>query len=725
MSTKKPPFKDYRYQYQQSTSVGNRTEVNKSSKSKIEKSKNGRFSSFTAKKPIESSMLTENQEYYRFQYIFQDQADDTNIVFFDSVSKKYRTRSTSKARNPKALTSALNEKNKTYGGVNKSYNQKNNISGNRNQNYNLAKNNNQQIKNNYKAISNNTGSNRNKDMSNKNTQLRQNVMKGMKNVIGELMDKNNIQKPGQNSSVRKEVMNQMRKSIDGMLDKHRTQKKNEPSKNQNKADSLKNIQKNIANSRVNNDYNNKQNQPLNRQNKPEQKSLLQNKVTPKNDIPSILTPDKTKNAQSKNVNKESQSKNPLKNLDKNNNLNKNLENNIPKETNQNLEKSQRKEEKTIVLIPGQTIEKKTMYVDYENPTEEAIENPDGTFSLILKQKKITTITENIPIEDDKIKLTEGSPKLPIYKQLITYNYETITSPSKKKGTKNNKLISQGKIGENDKKGINMNLDNELNNDLNKNLNKNLNKELNKDLNNGFNDDGENLYGNKDKDLSGEKDYLNQEPDAHFDANIIPKGFKNEKELEKFLDEINQKEGNATPEEKEKRMKCLKDIFDNIAKGGNPEQNLEKLSQLLSNMNEKDRKEFLKKLAEEGKDPNLIKKLEKLTEKNVNKNRLLKSGGKSGSKKGLSSTKKYGSILRSGFSEDVEVKQINPLKFDGLFLEISEYTNAKREKNPFDGLSPYMKFYEERKSIIKKKIDNMTSGDFDQNKIVEFKLEEEK
>ena len=725
MSTKKPPFKDYRYQYQQSTSVGNRTEVNKSSKSKIEKSKNGRFSSFTAKKPIESSMLTENQEYYRFQYIFQDQADDTNIVFFDSVSKKYRTRSTSKARNPKALTSALNEKNKTYGGVNKSYNQKNNISGNRNQNYNLAKNNNQQIKNNYKAISNNTGSNRNKDMSNKNTQLRQNVMKGMKNVIDELMDKNNIQRPGQNSSVRKEVMNQMRKSIDGMLDKHRTQKKNKPSKNQNKADSLKNIQKNIANSRVNNDYNNKQNQPLNRQNKPDQKSLLQNKVTQKNDIPSILTPDKTKNEQSKNVNQESQNKNALKNLDKNNNLNKNLENNIPKKTNQNLEKSQRKEEKAIVLIPGQTIEKKTMYVDYENPTEEAIENPDGTFSLILKQKKITTITENIPIEDDKIKLTEGSPKLPIYKQLITYNYETISSPSQKKGMKNNKLISQGKIGENDKKGINMNLDNELNNDLNKNLNKNLNKELNKDLNNGFNDDGENLYGNKDKDLLGEKDYLNQEPDAHFDANIIPKGFKNEKELEKFLDEINQKEGNATPEEKEKRMKCLKDIFDNIAKGGNPEQNLEKLSQLLSNMNEKDRKEFLKKLAEEGKDPNLIKKLEKLTEKNVNKNRLLKSGGKSGSKKGLSSAKKYGSILRSGFSEDVEVKQINPLKFDGLFLEISEYTNAKREKNPFDGLSPYMKFYEERKSIIKKKIDNMTSGDFDQNKIVEFKLEEEK
>jgi len=218
--------------------------------------------------------------------------------------------------------------------------------------------------------------------------------------------------------------------------------------------------------------------------------------------------------------------------------------------------------------------------------------------------------------------------------------------------------------------------------------------------------------------------LNKEENSHFDPNIIPKEFKNEKELEQFLDELNQKGENLSPEEKEKRMNCLKDIFDNIAKGGNPEQNLEKLSQLLSNMSEKDRKEFLKKLAEEGKNPDLLKKLEKMIEKNVNKNRLLKSG-KSGSKKGVTSPKKFGSAMKSQFSEDVEVKQINPLKFDGLFLEISEYNNGKREKNPFDGLSPYMKFYEERKSIIKKKIDNMTSGDFDQNKIVEFKLEEEK
>jgi len=729
MSSKNPPFKDYRYQYQQNSSFRSPTEIKKSSKQKIENSKMGRFSTFTAKKPIESSLLTENQEYYRFQYIFQDTADDTNIVFFDSISRKYRTRSTTKTRNPKALTTTSNTMNKVHGGVNKSYAPKNNISGNRNQNYNLAKNNNQQLKSNNKPISNNIGSNKNNDISNKNTQIRQNVMRGMKNVIGDLMDKNNIQRPNQNSSIRKEVMGQMKKAIDGMLNKNEANKKNEPSKNQNKADSLKNIQKNIANSRINNEYNNKQNQALNRQNKPDQKTLSQNKVIPKNDISNIISPGKTKNEQSQNLNQEPQNQNVLKNLDKNNNLNKNQGNNIPKDINQeqNLEKSQRKEEKTIVIIPGQTIEKRTVNVDFENPTEEAIENPDGTFSLILKQKKITTITENIPVEAEKIKSIEGSPKLPIYKQVITYNYQTITSPSQKSGIKDSKFISQEKIGEGDKEGINKNLNsdsnNGLSNGLNNDLNRNLNDEINNDLNNGFNNE-ENFDENKDKNKLGEGDSLNKEENSHFDPNIIPKEFKNEKELEQFLDELNQKGENLSPEEKEKRMNCLKDIFDNIAKGGNPEQNLEKLSQLLSNMSEKDRKEFLKKLAEEGKNPDLLKKLEKMIEKNVNKNRLLKSG-KSGSKKGVTSPKKFGSAMKSQFSEDVEVKQINPLKFDGLFLEISEYNNGKREKNPFDGLSPYMKFYEERKSIIKKKIDNMTSGDFDQNKIVEFKLEEEK
>ena len=47
-------------------------------------------------------------------------------------------------------------------------------------------------------------------------------------------------------------------------------------------------------------------------------------------------------------------------------------------------------------------------------------------------------------------------------------------------------------------------------------------------------------------------------DKCFDANMEPKEFKNEKEFEKLLDSINQKGGEATPEEKEKRMNCIKE-----------------------------------------------------------------------------------------------------------------------------------------------------------------------
>ena len=39
--------------------------------------------------------VDENQEFYRFSYIFQDKPDNTNNVIFDSISRKYRTRSNS------------------------------------------------------------------------------------------------------------------------------------------------------------------------------------------------------------------------------------------------------------------------------------------------------------------------------------------------------------------------------------------------------------------------------------------------------------------------------------------------------------------------------------------------------------------------------------------------------------------------------------------------------
>jgi hypothetical protein len=67
-----------------------------------------------------------------------------------------------------------------------------------------------------------------------------------------------------------------------------------------------------------------------------------------------------------------------------------------------------------------------------------------------------------------------------------------------------------------------------------------------------------------------------------------------------------------------------------------------------------------------------------------------------------------------------VRKINPIKFEELFLDITKYVRERKEKNPFEGPSPYHEFYKERRIKIKKKIIQMASGDIDTN--FEIKLE---
>ena len=95
--------------------------------------------------------------------------------------------------------------------------------------------------------------------------------------------------------------------------------------------------------------------------------------------------------------------------------------------NQNVEIVNKHEEKTIVVLPGQTIEPKTITETFRNPVVETIENEDGTTSSIIKQTKITTISENVPIGNNKVKSIDGAPELPMVKQYITYEYKTVTS----------------------------------------------------------------------------------------------------------------------------------------------------------------------------------------------------------------------------------------------------------------------------------------------------------
>ena len=172
---------------------------------------------------------------------------------------------------------------------------------------------------------------------------------------------------------------------------------------------------------------------------------------------------------------------------------------------------------------------------------------------------------------------------------------------------------------------------------------------------------------------------------------INKGNENEKDLDKLKEILNKKGNNVNnilnPKEKEEIFNDIKDILNNISKGKGSEDNLEKLSQLLANMNEKDRKEILEKLGEDPKNRQLLNKLSNFVEKEIVNKGLINSGT-------------YGSgiqILKSG---NADIKDIEPLKYDGLFLDIDNYKKEKEEKNPFEGPSPYSDFYRERLSKIK-------------------------
>ena len=132
---------------------------------------------------------------------------------------------------------------------------------------------------------------------------------------------------------------------------------------------------------------------------------------------------------------------------KNNNINPNIN---QENQNQNVKIFNKTEEKTIVVLPGQTIEPKTINETFEKPIIETIKNEDGTTSSVIKQTKITTISENVPIGNEKIKSIEGAPDLPMVKQYITYEYKTVSSPREGKIMANQILKPQNKVFEEDK-----------------------------------------------------------------------------------------------------------------------------------------------------------------------------------------------------------------------------------------------------------------------------------
>ena len=816
----------------------------------------GRFSMIRVIKQTESSLMKENQAFYHFKYTLEDKADESNTVFFDANSRKFRNRSSGKDQKPKSFKDTYNKITAFKVGQNE-------------KKYTNTKNANSTTRNKQNNLINKGNNNGKRGMNTDNISNRINSIK-----INEKKVKNS-----------QPIVKQLKKEKEELIGKSNSNRKSQQSQNSNnKNNNLSNNQKNIAKNTQNDLSNQIKQEYIDKNpniNLPNQ-SVNFNQVTP------------IKNNQEYSSNKKLYS-----NKESSNNKSRNDSNNTKIET------AQRTEERTLILIPGQTIEKKTMVENFDNPTEELIENPDGTISSILKQTKVTTITENIPVQGSIIMSLEGAPELPIYKQKMTHIYRIITSVNQKPNQNNKNIINENKNNDNNK--INDNSDNNKNiinenknndnnkgdgiiddnknkdkniingnnsiNDDNKNNEKNIingsdnimndnknkdndnnimNDNKNKDNNNNIingnknndenknniindnkdtdnnikkndknendgnnsinevnkklkeeqnsvnqkanqnnnenngnintiindnkNDDEKNknnekiindnkngneknknndnfINGNKisnknnninndnnndvRKNLNKDKNFgdnneknegkegkinLGEEKDRNVDSNILTKGFKNQKELEKLLSNINNKGDNISPQEKEKRLNCIKDIFDNIAKEKCSEDNIEKLAQLLANMDEKDRKEILEKLGKDPKNSNLLKNLEKLVEKSVSKSNINKNSEYSYNK-GFTSPSEFDSNSKSLKFESVKVKEVSPLKFDGLFLEISKYGKEKVEKNPFEGPSPYIELYKERRSIIKEKLNNLTSGDLEQYAKTDIKQQE--
>ena len=393
-----------------------------------------------------------------------------------------------------------------------------------------------------------------------------------------------------------------------------------------------------------------------------------------------------------NYQKEQLSGRKLQNINYNDDKNNNINKDINKDNqNQNVKIVNKTEEKTIVIIPGQTIEPKTINETFQNPIVETIKNEDGTTSSIIKQTKITTISENVPIGNEKINSIEGAPDLPMVKQYITYEYKTVTSPKDGKTMANQILKSQNKVFEEDK----LYIDNyQGQNSEKKNLNEDLgnnnrleNQGIHRDYY-AFNEENEkkeenikneemankeNIKGKEgnNKDIQGDniQSGLNEK---QLDENFAKKRFGLSKNKNEVLHEEN-KEGSAN-----QRIEIS-------GKGSNAKSKGKNLNDIKYGKQDRITKEFSERL-KKGKKREGVKSLEK-SGKNKDITKNLEISGKVRGMKSLEKSNKN----RKGM-KNLEISDKNKDIMKNLEkLENSEFNNLKK------------------KSIDKKKLDKAISA----------------
>ena len=299
----------YEYKYIKNPKLSRSSEPIKKYQSKMAVSnKAGRFSTIRLIKQTESSLTKENQDFYKFRYSLQDNADDTNTIFFDANSRKFRIRTEENKSSPRTLKDTFNKISIIKVGQNnkKDYNSRNNRT-----------------------------STRNKQINEKIGLKRENISNKIKPIK---FNEKNVR----NSETRKEIIKQLKKEKDELIGSN---KKNQQSYNMynNNSKSLKKDQEDSSTS-----FNNKNiNQNIN--------NLSINKLGDKNQKTKSNNNNEEENPLNKKLNSNIKLSNKKDKEDHNNpNIsdNSNKKNNLLKDLNKNqqIKTSQKTEEKTLVII---------------------------------------------------------------------------------------------------------------------------------------------------------------------------------------------------------------------------------------------------------------------------------------------------------------------------------------------------------------------------------------
>ena len=374
-------------------------------------------------------------------YVYVEQVPNSNVIYYDSNLKKYRTLSET-LKNPSNAQNSLNisnqrnflDKNKTIN-INKAITQNNRYNQTKNcicDHYQVVKPSElEKAKNermNRTAISTNAKSNINMSQTIRSNRNQTSSSRNQAVLLNENQDKryhsqsNKVESKKEMGRKNNNEENNQNKRGNTNIDtrnirqSNQVNKRDDKEKNKNENSSIpipqkgKVYQEDIISGRK---KDNKETNATNASNNNQNSKLNQKLAQPNNYAPISINKSKEEDQYKTNKKIQTLQEGDIQQHEKIQSPYKNEE--IIKD--EKGEIIQRKEEKTIVILPGQTIEPKSVIETFEKPIIEVIQNEDGTSQSVFKQTKIITTMENIPINNANA-IKNGEEDLQLIKQII-------------------------------------------------------------------------------------------------------------------------------------------------------------------------------------------------------------------------------------------------------------------------------------------------------------------